>query len=116
MSLPQSETYYYFSMCRKSDNKEVYTSRYYLKEFYNSLADNIIDWPKVGKTLKYYFDRVNSGIQQQMDSLRVPEDQKKNLKFLDPIDYKVFLKEGKPIGYLEPILNEYEANEIISKI
>lgn len=77
----------YFSLCRKSDGKEVYTSPYY------EIASEIVDREHVLKNLKFYFTRVNSGIEGQMNSPKTPLEVKKTLKLLDYADYNVSLME-----------------------
>ena len=63
----------YLSLRRKSDDIEVYTSPF---ENYE-------------KNLKFYFERVNSGIQQQLESPRLTDEQKSQLKLLEYKDYNI---------------------------
>lgn len=92
------EEFDYFSLIRNSDNKEVYTSPCYTLD-----ESNVIDFRKVGRTLKFYFDRVNGGIQQQLESPKLSDEQKKELKLLNADDYSVALKKFVPVGIAEKI-------------
>jgi len=75
----------YFSLVRKVDDKEVYSSPKYLREG----SSEVLDMEKVQKTLNFYFERVNSGIEQQLNNPKITEEQKKNLKLLEKCDYLV---------------------------
>ena len=72
----------YFSLINKETNSEVYTSPAY------TLAADVVDYDKVFAVFRYYFDRINSSIKQQLESPRTTEDQKKNLKYITPENYK----------------------------
>lgn len=50
--------YDYFSLVRKEDGKEVYSSPKYVRED----CLEILDVKRIKKTLNFYFERVNSGI------------------------------------------------------
>lgn len=78
----------FFSLINKTTNKEVYTSPCYTRE-----DNETVDYKKVFDVFKFYFDKVNSGIKQQLESPRTSEDQKKQLKYLEPSDYKIAYKE-----------------------
>lgn len=78
----------FFSLIDKKTNKEVYTSPCYLRE-----DNETVDYYKVFDVFKFYFDRINSGIKQQMDSPRLTEDQKKQLHFIAPNGYLIALRE-----------------------
>lgn len=78
----------FFSLIDKTANKEVYTSPCYTRE-----DNETVDYKKVFDAFRFYFDRVNSGIKQQLESPRIPEDQKKQLKYLKPSNYKIAYKE-----------------------
>ena len=87
MNIEKTKVYKLF---RISDGKEVYSSPFY------------DDKKKVAKMLQFYIDRVNSGIEQQLNSLKTPENIKVGLKFLNDRDFKVeiweFWNEG---GWVE---------------
>lgn len=73
---------HFFSLIDKNTNKEVYSSpAYYLPH------SDTIDYRKVINVFKFYLDRINSGIKQQLESPKIPEDQKKNLKYHTPDEY-----------------------------
>ena len=74
----------YFSLISKETNSEVYTSPNYVLDNWETT-----DYYRVFDRFKFYFDRVNSGIKQQLESPRTPEEQKKNLKYLSPDNYLV---------------------------
>ena len=73
----------YFSLVSKETNEEVYTSPDYKLD--NS---DVTDYDKVFDRFKFYFDRINSGIKQQLESPRTSEEQKKTLKYIGPNDFK----------------------------
>lgn len=91
---PEGYGFEYIQLVRKSDNKEVYTSPLYLLEDEDSM-----DIPKIADTLNYYFDRINDGIMQQLQSPRLTAEQKTNLKMLDKADYRVCRTRCIPPGY-----------------
>ena len=74
----------YFSLNDKNTDKEVYTSPAYLLE--NSEA---FDFKKIFNVFKFYFDRINSSIKQQLESPRLNDEQKKNLKYISPNNFKL---------------------------
>lgn len=78
----------FFSLIDKSNSKEVYTSPYYLRE-----NNETVDFDRVFKNLKFYFNRINSGIKQQLESPRLTDDKKKQLKYIKPLDYKIAYRE-----------------------
>ena len=78
----------FFSLIDKSTNKEVYTSPCYLRE-----DNETIDYKKVFDIFRFYFDRINSGIKQQLESPRLTEEQKKQLKYIKPSEYKIAYRE-----------------------
>lgn len=84
--MPKNSTKY-FSLIDEN-SKEVYTSLPYFRA-----ADEYPDYDMIFRVFKFYFDRVNSGIQQQLESPRLTEDQKKQLKLLNPNDYKISFRE-----------------------
>ena len=73
----------YFSLIDKNTNEEVYTSPAYLLE-----NNEAFDYKKIFNVFKFYFDRINSGIKQQLESPRLNDDQKKNLKYISPDNFK----------------------------
>jgi hypothetical protein len=80
--------YRYFSLINKNTNEEVYTSPQY------TLEDNeTTDYSKVFEVFKFYYDRINSGIKQQLESPRTTEEQKKNLKYIGPKDFNIAFME-----------------------
>lgn len=99
----------YFSLVKKIDDKEVYTSPEYLRED----SSNVFDVEKIQKTLNYYFERVNSGIEQQMNSPKMTEEQKKNLKLLEKKDYVVKFKRYTGPFNLQPVFWTKEAEEFL---
>ena len=86
----------YFSLVRKSDHKEVYTSLAYTID--NSEA---LDISKIAKTLNYYFERVNGSIAQQLDSPKFSDEQKQNMKLLNVDDYVIKFKKFTAVGMAE---------------
>ena len=80
----------YFSLRKKNEReKEIYSSPGY----FSSASSEEFDKEKVVKNLKFYLERVNSGIHGQMESQKVPEEVKKGLKFLKAEDFEVVLME-----------------------
>lgn len=78
----------YFSLLNSSGN-EVYTSPCY---FINDV-DGVIDFSRVMSVFKFYFDRINSGIKQQLESPKTSPEQKASLKYFSPADYTFQLRE-----------------------
>ena len=74
----------YFSLIDKNTNEEVYTSPAYLLE--NTEA---FDFKRIFNVFKFYFDRINSGIKQQLESPKLNDEQKKNLKYISPNNFKL---------------------------
>lgn len=60
--------YNYFSLIRKSDGKEVYTSLDYRTDA------GVEDTEKISKTLNYYFVRVNGLVRQQLESQKLTDE------------------------------------------
>ena len=80
--------YKYFSLIDKNTNEEVFTSPNY------TLDDNeTTDYEKVFGVFKFYFDKINSGIKQQLESPRTTEEQKNNLKYISPNDFNIAFME-----------------------
>lgn len=91
--MPKNSTEY-FSLI-DGNGKEVYTSLPHFRA-----GNECPDYHMIFRVFKFYFDRVNSGIQQQLKSPRLTEDQKKQLKLLNPNDYKIsFRKLTNDGGY-----------------
>lgn len=88
------ERFDYYSLVRKSDNKEVYTSPDY--QFSDVLGPRAI--AMISERLKFYFDRVNSGIRKQLENPNLTEEQKKDLKLLDVNDYVIKYVQNKELG------------------
>lgn len=75
----------FISMTRKCDGKEVYSSpAYFLDE-----SSEALDWKKIFNNLTYFIDRVNSGIQQQLESNRLSDEQKSSLNLISKSDFNV---------------------------
>jgi len=89
----------YFSLRRKNDGKEVYTSPCYMRGGNN----DVLDIERIVATLDFYINRVNSGIEQQMQSPKLTDEQKKELKMLTPEDFNVFYMKFMPVGMAEHI-------------
>lgn len=85
----------YFSLVRMSDNKEVYTSPAY------AFDGDVLDFHRIGKTLNYYFERVNGHLMQQLQSPRLTMEEKISIKLLDVEDYVVKFKKFTPNGMAE---------------
>jgi len=88
----------YFSLIRKSDGKEVYTSLAYMLD--NSDA---FDFNKICKTLNYYFERVNGCIKQQLENPKMSYEQKNALTLLNVNDYVVEFRKFTPVGMAKKI-------------
>lgn len=93
----------YFSLVRKSDNKEVYTSPEYKLD-----GTDVLDRTRIESTLSYYFKRVNGFTFQQMQSPKLTDEQKANLRILKAEDYVVKFKKFTLVG-MAPIV--YWTNE-----
>ena len=78
----------YFSLIDKNTNQEVYSSPNYTLD-----GSDITHYEKVFNVFKFYFDRINSGIKQQLESPRTTEEQKKNLKYIGPKDFNIAFME-----------------------
>ena len=74
----------YFSLIDKNTNEEAYTSPAYLLE-----NNETFDYEKIFNVFKFYFDRINSGIKQQLESPRLNDEQKKSLKYINPDNFKL---------------------------
>ena len=88
------ERYNYFSLVRRADGKEVYTSPEY------NVTKDILDIARIGKTLQFYFDRVNSGIMLQLESPKLTDEQKTALVMISPKDYDIRYVQNKELGCL----------------
>lgn len=102
---------YYMQLVRISDNKEVYTcANCYDFDTQCFYTDKILS------TFEYYFDRVNSGIKQQLESPKLTDEQKKQLKLLDRKDYVIRFTKSMDLGCrFQPILNESNYKEFYEK-
>ena len=105
---PEGYGFNYIALVRKSDGKEVYSSPLCRVD-----APELIDLPRIKKNLNFYFDRVNSGIQQQLESPRTSPEQKASLKLLEKSDFEVICKKCVPIGWCQEILWKKEAKEFL---
>lgn len=106
-----NDCYEYIALVRKADGKQVYTSPAYYMQGY----DNAYDFPAIKRRLVYYFDRVNDGIQQQLDNPRLSAEQKKELKLLDKADYVVRSVCQTPLGVMSNHFNwESEAAKLLA--
>ena len=79
----------YFSLRRKSDDIEVYSSPAYFRDD----STEIINFEHVYERLNFYFERVNSGIKQQLESPKLSNEQKASLKLLNTDDYYIAMME-----------------------
>lgn len=105
---PEGYGFDYIALVRKSDGKEVYSSPECL--IGNSEA---MDLPRIKKNLDFYFDRMNSGVQQQLESPRTSPEQKASLKLLEKSDFEVICKKCVPMGYCEEVLWKKEAEKFL---
>ena len=60
---PEGYGFFYIQLVRKADMKEVYSS-----PLYGIDNSDAMDCDKISARLNYYFDRINSGIKQQLGS------------------------------------------------
>lgn len=90
----------YMALVRKSDGKEVYSCA----NFKRDDCDDVIDYDKVMKAFEFYIGRINSGIEQQLNSPKMTEEQKKELKISKKEDYLMQMRVCMPIGYPTKIL------------
>lgn len=77
----------YFALLN-SAGQEVYTS-----PAYNLPETTNFDFNKVMNVFKFYFDRINSSIKQQLESPKTSPEQKAILKYISPKDFKFQLRE-----------------------
>lgn len=83
----------YFSLRRKSDGVEVYTSPEY------KLGDSdAFDFNKIISRLDFYFERVNSGIIQKLESNKLTMEEKIQLRMLLPSDFEIWYQKFMPVG------------------
>ena len=96
-------SYDFFSLIDKKTNTEVYTAP-------------AAEYTNVFKIFTFYFDRINSGIAQQLQSPRTTEEQKKSLKYIGPADFLIALKTIQNSGgysYIQHWINDLQNfNEI----
>lgn len=109
MEYPEGYGFAYIALIRKSDKKEVYSSPEYIRED----CSDVLDISRIKKNLNFYFDRVNSGIQQQLESPKLTEDQKIALKLLEKKDYEIVCKKCLPMGWCQKILWKKEAEDFL---
>ena len=76
---------YFFSLVDKKTQKEVYTSPAYVMDS----GVEAFDWEKIFNVFRFYFDRVNSGIEGQINSPKTPPEVKANLKYLEPNMFEI---------------------------
>lgn len=81
----------YFSLKKRNSDNEVYTAPW--QDADENPGNLAFDHAKAMKCLNFYFHRINEGIDQQLQSPKVPEEVKKTLKHLDENDYEVSLME-----------------------
>lgn len=108
MEYPEGYGFAYIALIRKSDEKEVYSS-----PDYSRLESKDIAIPKIKKNLEFYFNRLNSGIQQQLESPKLSDEQKKTLKFLEKKDYMIYCKLCVPMGCCQKIIWKEEAEDFL---
>ena len=109
MEYPEGYGFAYIALIRKVDGKEVYSSPAKMNEDHSET----IDYHAVKKNLNFYFDRVNSGIQQQLESPRLSDEQKKALKLLEKKDYEIICKKSVPMGWRQEFLWKKEAEDFL---
>ena len=109
MEYPEGYGFAYIALLRKADEKEVYSSPAKMNEDHSEP----IDYRAVKKNLNFYFDRVNSGIQQQLESPRLSDEQKKALKLLEKKDYEIICKKCVPMGWRQEFLWKKEAEDFL---
>lgn len=109
MEYPEGYGFAYIALIKKVDGKEVYSSPF---PNYDTL-DETLDYPKISKNLNFYFERVNSGIQQQLESPRLSDEQKKALKLLEKKDYEIICKKCVPMGWRQEFLWKEEAEDFL---
>ena len=97
----------YFSLVRKNDNKEVYTSPCYLID-----DTEVLDSRRIKAVFKFYFDRVNSEIERRK-SQNPDDDKTKELKKLEPSDFVIKMKKHMPLGYAEHVYWTKEATDLL---
>lgn len=105
---PEGYGFDYIALVRKSDGKEVYSSPLCRVD-----APELIDVSRIKKNLNFYFDRVNSGVQQQLESPRTSPEQKASLKLLEKSDFEVICKKCVPMGWCREIIWKKEAKEFL---
>lgn len=98
----------YFSLVRKLDNKEVYTSLAYTLD--NSTT---LDYRKIKKTLNYYFERVNNHLMQQMQNPKLSIEEKLAIKLLDVNDYIVKCMKLTPNGVAPFVYWQKDAKDFL---
>lgn len=91
---------FYFSLVDKNTGKEVYSSPAYTRD-----GSEAFDFYKIFKVLEFYFNRINSGIKSQLESPKVSDEAKAQLKFIQPsmfkLSYMMLSNEG---GYSSRII------------
>ena len=84
---PEGYGFFYIQLVRKADMKEVYSS-----PLYGIDNSDAMDRDKISARLNYYFDRINSGIKQQLESPKLTPEQKASLKLINKADYYALLR------------------------
>lgn len=84
----------YFSLRRKSDGVEVYTSPDYKMDG----TSDVFDFDKIISRLDFYFERVNSGTIQKLQSNKLTMEEKIQLKMLVPSDFEIWYQKFMPMG------------------
>lgn len=100
----------YIQLTRAGDMTEVYSSPAYMREDCN----DVYDFDKIKERLNFYFERVNSGIRQQLESPKLSDEQKATLKLLDKSDYLVRSTTCQPPGvHVKEVNWSKKANEFL---
>ena len=106
---PEGYGFFYIQLVRKADMKEVYSS-----PLYGIDNSDAMDRDKISARLNYYFDRINSGIKQQLESPKLTPEQKASLKLIDKADYYIRMATCVPPGYcFQPVLWTVEASSFL---
>lgn len=104
------DDFYYFSLVRKSDNKEVYTSPAYESDKTDDTGRfERLDKERICQTLEYYFKRVNGYTSQQRQNPKLTDEQRSSLRYLYTGDYVINYMKFTPIGIAKKILWTEEA-------
>ena len=105
-----NDDFYYFSLVRKADNKEVYTSPAYESASSDHMGRfERLDKERICQTLEYYFKRVNGAVSQQRQNPKLTDEQRAGLKYIYAGDYVINYTKFAPIGIAKKIFWTEEA-------